>query len=108
MNERHKGQLKLAHHLYDNRDLKQELLYQREFLDTGYLSYQQVCFNKWIFDECLKRIEERKTGKWIELTNKTGTVIALRCNCCGKSPKHAIRSLYCPNCGAEMRGGEND
>lgn len=39
MNERHKGQLKLAHHLYDNRDFKKELIYQREFLDTGYLSY---------------------------------------------------------------------
>lgn len=53
-----------------------------------------------------KLTEERKAGKWVELTNKTGTVIALRCNCCGKSPKHAIRSLYCPNCGAEMGGSE--
>ena len=56
MNERHEGQLKLAHQWYDNRDLKQELLWQREFLDTGYLSFQQVCFNKWIFDECLKKL----------------------------------------------------
>ncbi len=46
MNERHKGQLKIAHRLYDNRDLKQELMWQREFLDTGYLSYQQVCFKR--------------------------------------------------------------
>jgi len=58
MNERHEAQLKLAHQLYSNRDLKQELLWQREFLDTGYLSYQQVCFNKWIFDESLKRLEK--------------------------------------------------
>ena len=48
----------------------------------------------------------RKAGKWIEVKNKNGTVIALRCNCCEKSPKHAIRSLWCPNCGADMRGGE--
>jgi hypothetical protein len=64
MNERHEGQLKFAHHWYDNRDLKQELLWQREFLDTGYLSFQQVCFNKWIFAECLKKlkkIEQTKT-----------------------------------------------
>ncbi len=60
MNERHEGQLKIAHQLYDNRDLKQELLWQREFLDTGYLSYQQVCFNKWIFDESLKRLEKQE------------------------------------------------
>ena len=44
----------------------------------------------------------RKKGKWKEIKSKTGTVIALRCNCCEKSPKHAIRSLYCPNCGVEM------
>jgi hypothetical protein len=48
----------------------------------------------------------RKVGKWIEIKNKKGAVIALRCDCCEKSPKHAIRSLWCPNCGADMRGGE--
>ena len=73
MNERHEGQLKIAHQLYDNRDLKQELLWQREFLDTGYLSYQQVCFNKWIFDECLKRLQklekiEQIVNEWYDLS----------------------------------------
>lgn len=43
-----------------------------------------------------------KTGHWIEITNQRGTVIALRCSACEKSPKHAIRSDYCPNCGAKM------
>ena len=43
-----------------------------------------------------------KKGHWIDITNKNGTVIALRCSCCKESPKHAIRSAFCPNCGAEM------
>ena len=43
-----------------------------------------------------------KTGRWINITNKNGTVIAVRCDCCGNSPKHAIRSEFCPNCGVKM------
>lgn len=43
-----------------------------------------------------------KIGHWIEITNQRGTVIALRCSACEKSPKHAIRSNYCPNCGVKM------
>lgn len=43
-----------------------------------------------------------KKGHWIDITNKKGSVIALRCSCCKESPKHAIRSVFCPNCGAEM------
>jgi uncharacterized paraquat-inducible protein A len=109
MNERHKGQLKIAHQLYDNRDLKQELLYQREFLDTGYLSYQQVCFNKWIFDECLKRLEERKVGKWIyhEKSISTGFKNMRECSCCHCYFRWEMpRNSYCPNCGAEMEDEE--
>ncbi|SET05842.1 hypothetical protein SAMN02910413_1681 [Pseudobutyrivibrio sp. C4] len=113
MNERHEGQLKLAHQLYDDRDLKQELLWQREFLDTGYLSYQQVCFNKWIFDECLKRLEERKVGKWIKVT-ETEFGIGYQCSECGRfilTESIDGRKLedfpYC-HCGAVMRGNENE
>ncbi len=43
-----------------------------------------------------------KTGHWISIRNKNGTEIAIRCDCCGNSPKHAIRSDYCPNCGARI------
>lgn len=43
-----------------------------------------------------------KKGNWIDIKSKKGTVIALRCSCCKESPKHAIRSVFCPNCGAEM------
>ena len=102
MNERHKGQLKLAHHLYDNRDLKQELMWQREFLDTGYLNYHQVCFNKWIFDECLKRLEERKIGHWIPCRAKYDNVVPVyECSICHENNGFDATN-YCPNCGAKM------
>lgn len=39
---------------------------------------------------------------WIEIKNKNGTVIALRCPHCGGSPKHAARSKFCPNCGHKI------
>ena len=45
---------------------------------------------------------QMKKGHWVDITNKHGTVVALRCSCCEESPKHAIRSAFCPNCGAEM------
>lgn len=43
-----------------------------------------------------------KTGHWVSILNKKGLEIAVRCDCCGNSPKHAIRSDFCPNCGAKM------
>lgn len=47
---------------------------------------------------------KQRTGKWIPITNKNGTRIALRCDACGESPKHAIESDFCPNCGTKMEG----
>ena len=41
-------------------------------------------------------------ARWINITNKNGTVIALRCSSCEQSPKYAIKSDWCPNCGARM------
>lgn len=46
--------------------------------------------------------QEPKAGHWVDITNKNGTVIAVRCSCCKESPKHAIKSDFCPNCGAKM------
>lgn len=60
---------------------------------------------KMALDIAIQALEqEPKTGHWIEITNKRGTVIALRCSCCEKSPKHAIKSDFCPHCGVDMRG----
>jgi hypothetical protein len=66
-----------------------------------------AAYNQWSSDvDTIKNMPpvqpKPKTGHWIEITNNRGTVIALRCSCCGKSPKHAIKSDFCPNCGVEM------
>lgn len=47
-------------------------------------------------------------GQWIEVKNTKGTTIALRCSICSTSPKNAVRSDFCPNCGADMRGVRDD
>ena len=47
-------------------------------------------------------IEERKTGTWTDNN---------ACPFCGFQPwyEHDIHTLsYCPNCGADMRGGEKN
>lgn len=41
-------------------------------------------------------------AEWIPIKNKKGSIIAWRCSNCGNSPKHAIKSDHCPNCGAKM------
>jgi hypothetical protein len=47
---------------------------------------------------------EREKGKWIKLYR--GTIAeGLHCSVCGK---HGYRSDFCPNCGADMRGGEDE
>ena len=48
------------------------------------------------------RSAEPKRGWWIEIINSRGVVVALRCSRCEKSPRHGVRSDFCPNCGAKM------
>ena len=45
-----------------------------------------------------------KRGWWIEIINSRGVVVALRCSRCEKSPRHGVRSDFCPSCGAKMEG----
>ena len=46
----------------------------------------------------------RKTGQWIK--RKKGA-IGYNCSCCGKSDI-SNHFDYCPNCGADMRGEDDD
>lgn len=46
----------------------------------------------------------RKTGQWIK--RKKGA-LGYNCSCCGKSDI-SNHFDYCPNCGADMRGGDNE
>ena len=55
-------------------------------------------------------VVERKKGKWINKSHKSGcgiTFIASECTCCGKKTFFNCDELiyrFCPNCGADMRG----
>lgn len=46
----------------------------------------------------------RKTGQWIK--RKKGA-IGYNCSCCGKSDI-SNHFDYCPNCGADMRGNDDE
>lgn len=58
-------------------------------------------------------IEERKTGKWIEQDDGWDGVY-YECSCCKEAftlidgtPSDNLYN-FCPNCGADMRGGDHD
>lgn len=66
-----------------------------------------------LVDEKMKDIVvERKKGKWINKSQKSGcgiTFVASECTCCGKKTLFNCDELiykYCPNCGAEMEAEE--
>lgn len=50
--------LQKAHQMFDNRNLLIELKWQREYFKRGYVSNQEELFNLWIFDECIKALEQ--------------------------------------------------
>lgn len=56
-------------------------------------------FQHWV--EVQPTIEERKTGKWIELDFTEAW--EYKCDQCGRLSD--FKDNFCPNCGADMRGG---
>ena len=49
---------------------------------------------------------ERKRGKWVKMSDAFGTYYA--CDYCGEDcTPHGMKTPFCPNCGADMRGGED-
>ena len=55
----------------------------------------------------LVEIEERKAGKWIKVIKPSG-LVGFECLNCGAFYPFVDKLNYCPTCGAEMRGNEND
>ena len=74
----------------------------------------EISNGEWIhFREMINEeptIEERNNGKWYRevlcSTSGYGTMVMYQCSNCENL---AISDYcFCPNCGADMRGGEND
>lgn len=56
-------------------------------------------------------IEERKTGKWITVDDAYNRISG-KCSACGWEAHlyedDVVGMGYCPNCGADMRGGQDE
>ena len=72
--------------------------YTEEGMEEGYIGTI-----KGIVDS-MPTIEERKTGEWI--VEDDGYTECCRCDQCGK--RYVDISNFCPNCGADMRGGNHE
>ena len=68
---------------------------------------------KWgleLFESCISDMKElpsaepRKKGKWIQIN--AGYFDYVKCSQCGETLDWGKN--YCPNCGADMNGGEED
>ena len=50
-------------------------------------------------------MSDRPQGKWIEMyRNGFGNMICM----CSKCNFHATKSIFCPNCGAKMKGADDE
>ena len=52
---------------------------------------------------------ERKKGRWVRIEDENGDFLCWECSECRERyvmPYH--RASYCPNCGAKMRGEEDE
>lgn len=60
------------------------------------------------FDMAIEALE-RKRGKWIE-HECPKNVFSIECSECGCwfLHEHLVRNSFCPNCGADMRGENNE
>ena len=92
--------------------------------------YKDICR---AYDECgdileiidkQPTIEPRMKGRWYEITESDCSgyypvlagyedpVVGYVCSCCGYGEEKEVMGEtlwnFCPNCGADMRGGQND
>ena len=84
------------------------------YLELYYKARRQLENNEIAFDEYKEmtkaldeEIEDRKVGKWIQ-TRKPSGLIGYKCSNCDFFYPFILGLNYCPNCGTEMRGVENE
>lgn len=82
-------------------------------LSGGLVHYERVAFQQEV--DQIRRIEAEpaRTGSWIiSSKEQTGCLIPVECRCsrCGQQidPDSSRLFRYCPNCGADMRGEQDE
>ena len=64
--------------------------------------YEKLC-------EPLRNVVERKRGKWIPIKDdEHWYVLRWKCSCCGFWTTSDKMANYCEDCGADMRGEEDE
>lgn len=81
---------------------KGDIIYRQDAIDALYHVDEN---NGWSI-EAIRGLPsaqpERKTGWWIDGSIPTYAA----CSECGYQERYADENNYCPNCGADMRGGK--
>ena len=88
---------------------------REEAIDVLKCNYPSSCFEELckavdIAIKALSAQPDRKKGKWIRLDEYPNDV-SVKCSECGVTLEDWMMGAfynYCPNCGADMRGGEDE
>ena len=82
-----------------------------EECNETYKSDDELCYYQCIAKKIIT-LGYRKVGqgKWIMVGNGNGRPIHWRCSVCGYETLDVANgdTNFCPNCGADMRGGDNE
>ena len=88
------------------REMKEALELGKEALETGEIYIRAVDYN--LFLEGYKQGKKdfaRPKGEWKSIQ---GSSVVYGCSCCNLQIVAMIPYNFCPNCGAKMKGKEND
>ena len=97
-----------------DKDALNERMYHDAFeTDSDMQKWDGGCWIRYkMFENAIKdapTIEERKTGEWIRKISVVdcATFVGDECSQCGYF-KSMGQANFCPNCGADMRGGNHE
>ena len=101
-------------HEYIERKLGRPV-YTHELVDKNIWKEIEEKSKEDFLEICKQEEQEQKTGKWTKETKhykdqfQEFNYYTIKCSVCGSAPeKNWHLTNYCPNCGAYMRGEEDD
>lgn len=87
-------------------DVKDKMKKAEEQADTFEMLVE---FYEQIIDNTQAVEPKRSKGEWLHNSDRPDTLICSVCNCGWDMWRYESKELkYCPNCGADMRGGEQE